>query len=405
MENSQRTLVAKASALAGRVNPILAAGVGNLVRSMNCYYSNLIEGHHTFPVDIDRALKMTTPRSRNVETFKRRHAPTSKCSGSLIRRAPSPVVSKEFIIWIHREFCERLPDDLLWVENPETHERLRVVPGELRKRHVKVGRLVPIDPDDIPAFLNRFAEAYNSPMLSKLRKVIGVAASHHRLLWIHPFLDGNGRVTRLFSHAWLRELGIGSELWAISRGLARQVDEYKKMLAAADEPRRGDLDGRGNLTQQGLNQFCNFFLATCVDQVTFMESLLEPAELLRRIEIWCEEETRAKRLPRGSWPLLKEAVISGEFSRGRAAEITGYETRQARTVLNTLLIWAISRQKGHATPCALDFQPKLLIAGSHGCTSLQHRVTEWLPALGQRIFENCTAADDLRPARQFPRCS
>ena len=120
--------------------------------------------------------------------------------------------------------------------------------------------LVPVDPKDIPAFLNRFADAYNSPMLSKLRKVIAVAASHHRLLWIHPFLDGNGRVTRLFSHAWLRELGIGSELWAVSRGLARQVDQYKSMLMVADEPRRGDLDGRGNLTQQGLNAFCEFFL-------------------------------------------------------------------------------------------------------------------------------------------------
>lgn len=361
LENYATDLVAKASTLAGRVNPILAAGIGNLIRSMNCYYSNLIEGHHTFPVDIDRALNndyAQEPERRNLQKEARAHIEVQR----LIDRgeAPSPVVSKEFIIWIHREFCERLPDDLLWVENPETHERLRVVPGELRKRHVKVGRLVPIDPDDIPAFLNRFAEAYNSPMLSKLRKVIGVAASHHRLLWIHPFLDGNGRVTRLFSHAWLRELGIGSELWAISRGLARQVDEYKKMLAAADEPRRGDLDGRGNLTQQGLNQFCNFFLATCVDQVTFMESLLEPAELLRRIEIWCEEETRAKRLPRGSWPLLKEAVISGEFSRGRAAEITGYETRQARTVLNTLVNLGYLASEGPRDTVRLGFPAKII---------------------------------------------
>lgn len=361
LENYATDLVAKASALAGRVNPILAAGIGNLIRSMNCYYSNLIEGHHTFPVDIDRALNndyAQEPERRNLQKEARAHIEVQR----LIDRgeAPSPVVSKEFIIWIHREFCERLPDDLLWVENPETHERLRVVPGELRKRHVKVGRLVPIDPDDIPAFLNRFAEAYNSPMLSKLRKVIGVAASHHRLLWIYPFLDGNGRVTRLFSHAWLRELGIGSELWAISRGLARQVDEYKKMLAAADEPRRGDLDGRGNLTQQGLNQFCNFFLATCVDQVTFMESLLEPAELLRRIEIWCEEETRAKRLPRGSWPLLKEAVISGEFSRGRAAEITGYETRQARTVLNTLVNLGYLASEGPRDTVRLGFPAKII---------------------------------------------
>jgi len=338
LEDFATDLVAKANRLAGRVNPTLAAAIGNLVRSMNCYYSNLIEGHCTFPVDIERALNNEydqEPERRNLQMEARAHIEVQR----LIDRgeAPAPAVSKEFIIWVHREFCQRLPDELLWVENPETHERLRVVPGELRKRHVKVGRLVPIHPVDIPAFLDRFAEAYNSPILSTFRKVIGVAAAHHRLLWIHPFLDGNGRVARLFSHAWLRELGIGSELWAVSRGLARQVDKYKSALGAADEPRRGDLDGRGNLTQQGLDQFCDFFLATCVDQVAFMESLLEPEELLRRVEIWCEEEMRAKRLPRGSWRLLREAVLAGSFSRGRAAELTGYETRQARTVLNALI--------------------------------------------------------------------
>ncbi len=361
LEDLATDLAVKAGALAGRINPILAAGIGDLVRSMNCYYSNLIEGHHTFPVDIDRALHndyAEEPERRVLQLEARAHIEVQR----LIDRgeAPSPVVSSEFIVWVHRDFCQRLPDDLLWVERPETRERLRVVPGELRQRHVKVGRHVPINPEDIPAFLNRFSEAYNSPLLSKLRKVIAVAASHHRLLWIHPFLDGNGRVARLFSHAWLRELGIGSELWAVSRGLARQVDEYKSMLAAADEPRRGDLDGRGNLTQHGLNAFCSFFLSTCVDQVSFMERLLEPAELLRRIEIWCEEETRARRLPRGSWSLLREAVVGGEFSRGRAGEITAYETRQARTVLNTLIDRGYLASEGPRGAVRLGFPAEII---------------------------------------------
>ena len=159
-----------------------------------------------------------------------------------------------------------MPADLLMVENPDSHEKVPVMPGELRTRHVKVGAHIPPDPADLPAFLKRFAEAYNGQHLSKLRKVIGVAASHHRLLWIHPFLDGNGRVARLFSHAWLRELGVGSEIWSVSRGLARNVAEYKSRLMAADVKRRGDLDGRGNLTQTGLNEFCRFFLKVCVDQ-------------------------------------------------------------------------------------------------------------------------------------------
>jgi Fic family protein len=247
--------------------------------------------------------------------------------------APTPVTTVEFITWTYRNFCERLPDEMLWMENPETKERLKVVPGQLRDRQVKVGRHVPPAPGELDVLV----EGYSSPHLSRLRKVIGVAASHHRLAWIHPFLDGNGRVTRLFSHALLRELDVGSELWSVSRGLARRVREYKSNLQAADEPRRGDLDGRGNLTMKGLVDFCRFFLATSVDHVDFMGDLLEPAELLRRMEIWTEEETRAKRIPKGSWPLLREAVIAGEFSRGKAAELTGYETRQARTVLNTLI--------------------------------------------------------------------
>jgi len=338
LENLATDLVAKANTLAGRLHPVMRASVGDLVRSMNCYYSNLIEGHKTLPIDIDRALNndlSKEPERRNLQLEARAHIEVQQ----MIDRgeAPSPVVSVDFIVWTHRNFCERLPNELLVVDHPATKEKIKIVPGELRKDHVIVGRHIPPPPDDLPAFLQRFAEGYTAAHLSRLRKIIGVAASHHRLAWIHPFLDGNGRVTRLFSHALLRDLDVGSELWAVSRGLARQVAEYKANLQVADEPRRGDLDGRGNLTMAGLVDFCKFFLTTCVDQVDFMACLLEPEELLRRMEIWTEEEMRAKRLQKGSWPLLREAVMAGEYARGRAPALTGYEERQARTVLNSLI--------------------------------------------------------------------
>ena len=331
-------LVAKASGLAGRVHPVLRAGLGDLVRSMNCYYSNLIEGHNTRPIDIDRALAgdyLDDPEQRDLQLEAVAHIGVQRRIDR--GEAPAPVMSREFILWTHRVFCGQMPDDLLWIDNPESGERVKVTPGELRTRHVKIGRHVPPPPNELEVFLNRFEEAYRDRGLSKLQKVIAVAASHHRLLWIHPFLDGNGRVTRLMSHALLREFGIGSELWSVSRGLARNSAEYKALLMAADEPRRGDLDGRGNLTASGLEAFCKFFLTVCLDQVTFMQGLLEPAELMRRMEIWCEEEIRARRLLKGSWQLLRECVIAGEFERGKAAAITGYETRQARTVLRFLL--------------------------------------------------------------------
>ena len=91
------------------------------------------------------------------------------------------------------------------------------------------------------------------------------------------------------------------------------------------------------MTLAGLEEFSAFFLTTCIDQVNFMSGLFEPQELLGRMEIWTAEEIRARRLLKGSWPLLREAVQAGEYPRGRAVELTSYEERQARTVLSKLL--------------------------------------------------------------------
>jgi Fic family protein len=249
---------------------------------------------------------------------------------------PFPALSVDGIRWIHREFCSRLPESLLLVEDPVTGTTIRMAPGELRTRHVEVGRHTAPELDQVPALLGRFVQAYSTPMLSKTQRILAVGASHHRLAWIHPFMDGNGRVTRLPSHALLRELGIGSELWSVSRGLAREVARYKELLQAADESRRGDRDGRGVLTEAGLAGFCRFFLGVCVDQVEFMKSLLDPPELLNRVEVWTNEEVQAKRLPKGAWRLLREAILVGKFARARAPELTGYQDRQARTVLGAL---------------------------------------------------------------------
>jgi Fic family protein len=331
-------LVARSNALAGRLHPIMRDSIGDLVRSMNCYYSNLIEGHNTTPVDIEKALAKNYSKDQHKRSLQLEASAHIEVQRAIDRNeAPAPVVSTQFLTWVHREFCKRLPDELLWITNPDSGERVRVEPGVLRTGSVKVGAHVPPDAAALPAFLDRMEQAYSTEHLSKVQRIIAVAASHHRLLWVHPFFDGNGRVARLFSHAFLAELKVGSSLWSVSRGLARQVERYKERLMEADHERRGDTDGRGGLSLQGLEAFCEFFLETCVDQVDFMEKLLEPEELLRRVEIHVSEEVQGGRLPKGTWPLLREAIVLGEYSRGRAPKLTGYQERQARTVLNTLI--------------------------------------------------------------------
>ncbi len=229
------------------------------------------------------------------------------------------------------------------------------MPGEWRTRDVEVGRHVPPEHGDLPRFMARFDGAYQSPPLTKFRQIQTVGAAHHRFLWIHPFLDGNGRVARLMSHALLKRLDIGASLWSVARGLAREEDLYKKLLMQADGPRQGDRDGRGNLTQRGLIEFCNFFLDRSIDQVRFMSGLLEPDTLLMRIEIHVEEEIRAKRLQRGSFAVLREAVLAGEVGRSRIPMLTGYEKRGARNVTAALVDRGMLTSSSHRAPLRLAF--------------------------------------------------
>ena len=350
-------LIAEANQLAGRIHPILRESIGELVRSMNCYYSNLIEGHDTHPLDIERALAndfSSEPKKRDLQKEAVAHIHVQR----LIDTGRDPdawPASAAYASWLHEEFCSRLPPEMLFVTDEKTGKRLPIVPGAWRERDVQVGHHFPPMHEDIARHMARFDTAYGSPPLSKMRQIQTVGAVHHRFLWIHPFLDGNGRVARLMSHALFKRLGIGTSLWSVARGLARDEVRYKFLLAQADQPRAGDLDGRGNLTQRGLIEFCKFFLIQSVNQIRFMSSLLEPTTLLTRMEIYVEEEVRAKRLMRGSFAVLREAVICGEIARSKMPALTGYEERNARNVTAALVQRGLLTAETHRAPLRLVF--------------------------------------------------
>jgi Fic family protein len=334
LEDLVVSLIQATSSLKAILKPRMTETLGNLVRNMNCYYSNLIEGHNTTPRDIERALAedfSNNPEKRDLQLEAKAHIEVQKL---IDFHENQDIVSIDFIQLIHREFCSRLPDNLLWIG--EDANKKRVIAGKFRTGRVIVGGHTPPDADKIEKFLGRFVEVYHPNKLSKVKQVIAVASAHHRLLWIHPFYDGNGRVTRLFSHAYFKEIGIGSSIWSVSRGLARKSQEYKKLLMAADHQRINDLDGRGNLSLKALNEFVYFFLETAIDQVNFMKSLIEPETLIKRLNLYINEEIALKKLPEGSFALLKEVILADEVERGAASQITGYQPRQARTILNTL---------------------------------------------------------------------
>ena len=337
----------------------LMTSLAQLVRSMNCYYSNLIEGHDTHPVDIERALNNDYSqdyRQRDLQMEAKAHITVQAWidDGGL---SGGRAITVEGVCEVHRRFCELLPDELLWVVEPVTKQRVRVIPGELRTRDVVVGRHVAISAGAVPRFLGRFADVYGA--MGRSEATLSSAAAHHRLLWIHPFLDGNGRVARLMSHAMFLETLDTGAVWSIARGLARNVQEYQAHLMKCDQTRRNDLDGRGNLSEEALVDFTRFFLKMGLDQVTFMNSLVQPERLRQRILRWAEEEVRRGLLPAKSGYVLEALLYRGELPRGEVEALVGTGERQSRRIVSALADRAVLTSNGPRAPLRLAFPAAL----------------------------------------------
>lgn len=336
-------LSAASAKLENALNPRTAASLAQLVRIMNSYYSNLIEGNNTRPKDIEKALSGqldTDEERRNLALEAAAHVrvQTEIDRLSAEQKLPEPAASA-FIRWLHHEFYRDAPSDMLLIKHKE--REFTMEPGSFRRgpeQDVAVGRHLPPSSERVEDFMTYFAERYRFDRMGKAAKILAIPAAHHRLNYIHPFPDGNGRVSRLMSHAMAHLSGIGAHgLWSVSRGLARGLEsrtDYKRMMDYADMPRQGDLDGRGNLSQRALIEFTAWFLKVCLDQITFMSGLFEIDTLARRFKLYVDQSGRLK--PEAV-RLLEEALIRGSFERGDAPRITGLPERSARRILNDVI--------------------------------------------------------------------
>jgi Fic family protein len=359
-------LVGVTSTMGRSLNPQTAANLSDLVRVMNTYYSNLIEGNNTRPRDIQRALLGELDADegrRNLQLEAAAHVRVQKEIDQKFLKGTLPAsTSRKFIRWAHREFYRDAPAAMLQVSGGG--REIVMKPGEWRTKPEHdnaVGRHVPPSSEYVAAFMQHFERRYDLSSLGKAGRIMAIPAAHHRLNYIHPFPDGNGRVSRLMSHAMAQESKIGAHgLWSISRGLARGLNsrnEYKQMMDMADTPRQSDLDGRGNLSLRALNDFTIWFLKVCLDQAAFMSELFDLNNLRVRLRRYVEKNDRLK-IEAAS--LLEEALIRGEFERGEINRITGLPARTARRVLTDLTTMGLLSSETEKGPVSLRFPEPVL---------------------------------------------
>ncbi|MFM8342567.1 MAG: Fic family protein [Methylomonas sp.] len=335
-------LVWKAAQLGKNINRKTASNLADLVRITNCYYSNLIEGHKTKPRDIERALAEdfdNDSRNRNLQVEARAHVRLQKAlDDRYLNGAPLHPWSVDFIKELHRDFYKDATDEMLLIES-NAHS-FYMVPGDFRSKaihDVVIGQHFPPSSCVVETFMGYFEKKYCMEPMRMNSRVIAMAAAHHRFNYIHPFPDGNGRVSRLMSHAMALYAGIGANgLWSVSRGLSRGLDggmTYKQMMNHADMKRQGDLDGRGNLSRRALTDFINWFIDICIDQISFMESLYD----FDSMELRLEKYIKTHQIRNEAINILKSVWRNGEVARGDAVASSGLGERTGRTVLASLI--------------------------------------------------------------------
>ena len=338
-------LCIKSASLSGSHAPQVLYGIKELLRKVNSYYSNQIESEGTHPIDIDRAARQEFSKNSKEKRLQRLslvHIEVQKYVEEYFIVDQTPY-SKDFILDVHRKLYSH-PDmaHFLQIEDKKNHKIVEMVPGELRKSNVRVGQHIAPDHSELSHFLNKYQNLYKVPnYATQAKQVIFALASHHRLMWIHPFLDGNGRTARLVLDGIFSSMSLeGYGLWNISRGLSRRSEDYKRYLALADMVRQGDLDGRGALSTKAFISYIKFMLEVALDQVDFMNQNLRMNSLHERIERYVrlskEGLFNTKPLPKYSELLFKELLMVGEVPRGKVMNIIGTKDRTATTLIKAL---------------------------------------------------------------------
>lgn len=346
-------VITASARLEGRVAPETAAVLGDKLRLLNSYYSNLIEGHKTTIPDIESALRNRydqNPKKKYAQELCAAHVQVEKhFMQSLASPSRPNICDRQFLCDLHAAFYAHLAQEHLYTHTVNGFTHFPVKPGQLRDVDVSVDGRSLHGPDfrNLPELLSSFAQAYAPQRWHGDDRLVAMAASHHRLTWLHPFRDGNGRVARLFSGLYLAASGINkSNLWSLSRGLSRSKKQYMFELWATDTP---DEESGHHFNEDLLTDFCEYFLTVCLDQIGFMEKLLRLDQIEARIDWYVQSRYKQNRqsIHPEAARLLRAVFMIGSVVRGKASEILNMSERSARRVVSALLEEGLLQSPSH----------------------------------------------------------
>ena len=367
---AQQVIIASAT-LDGRIARETARALGDRLRFLNSYHSNLIEGHKTSVLEIEAALNKDfsgDDRKRYAQELCAAHVRAERAlMQEITSHPPDNICHFDMVRDIHKRFYEQLPARHLFTHGPDGFTRHAVTPGRMRDGDVSLDDgLTAHGPSarDLARKYDEFQRTYNHHNFHGDEKIIAAAASHHRLAWLHPFRDGNGRVARLFSGLYLALAGInGSNLWSLSRGFSRAKQWYMTNLRSADAPS----PDHAGFDQDFFADYCVYFLEVCLDQISFMDKILGLQRIDARIDAYVQDRDKRRGalhpLDPRSGKLLKALFLQGTIPRSEVRVVMGMEKqthRHTRRIVSQLTAEGLVQSASSRAPLQIGFPTHVL---------------------------------------------
>ena len=371
LKDKAQDVITASATLDGRIADQTARALGDRLRYLNSYHSNLIEGHKTSILEIEAALNKNfavDEQKRYSQELCAAHVRTERqLMQEVLDNPPDNICGFDVVGRVHRKFYEQLPSHHQFTHSQGGFTRYSVLPGRMRDGNVSLdGGRTPHGPNAelLPAAYAAFSRIYHPANFHGDERLIAVAASHHRLGWLHPFRDGNGRVIRLFSGLYLARIGINrNNLWSLSRGFSRNKQWYMTNLQSADSLSE---DGQ-HFDQAFFADYCLYFLEVCLDQIRFMDQILGLQRIDARIEgyIMARDKQRGALHPLDprAGKLLKALFLQGEIPRGQARTVLGMDAqseRHARRIVSQLVEEGLAHSTSHRARVAFALGVHLL---------------------------------------------
>ncbi len=371
LKDMAQEIVMASSTLDGRIAKETASALGDRLRFLNSYYSNLIEGHKTSVIEIEAALNKDFSKDeqkRYAQELCAAHVRTERAlMQEILSNPPENICDFDFVARIHKMFYGQLPEHHQFTHDHGGFTRYSVMPGKMRDGNISLdGGRTAHGPDAqaLPGRYKAFSQAYHPARFHGDEKLLAAAASHHRLGWLHPFRDGNGRVIRLFSALYLAFIGINqSNLWSLSRGFSRNKQWYMTNLQSADSPAE---DGK-SFDAAFFADYCHYFLEVCLDQIRFMDNILGLQKIDARIDGYIRDRDKRRGADNPLDPragkLLKSLFLQGKISRGDARSAMGMadkSDRHARRIVSQLVSEGLVASESHRAGLKIGFPTHVL---------------------------------------------